>query len=49
MPKLSLACAAIVAATLLLPLQPSRAVEETGSARDRGSASGLAARHRIMA
>ena len=28
MPKLSLACAALVAATLLVPLHPSRAVEE---------------------
>jgi hypothetical protein len=33
MPKLSLACAALVAATLLVPLHPSRAVEEAeGSA-----------------
>ena len=31
MPKLSLVCAAVVAVTLLVPLHPSRAVEETGS------------------
>jgi hypothetical protein len=37
MPKLRLACAVVVAATLLVPLQPSRAVDETGS----GAAAGV--------
>jgi len=37
MPKLSLACAAVAAATLLLvPLHPSRAVEEAGSSATAG-------------
>ena len=37
MPKLSLACAALVAATLLVPLHPSRAVDEAGG----GAAAGV--------
>jgi hypothetical protein len=37
MPKLSLVCAAVVAAMLLVPLHPSRAVEEA----DGGAAQGV--------
>jgi hypothetical protein len=37
MPKLSLLCAAIVAATLVVPLHPSRAVEETGGGAAAGA------------
>ena len=36
MPKLSLACAALVAATLLAPLHPTRAAEEAGGSAPAG-------------
>jgi len=36
MPKLPLVCAAVLAALLLLPLHPSRAVEGAGSGADAG-------------